>query len=475
MTDNHELVRTIRSRMLILPVIFGMVFMSVLVGYGSGVLWPIHTHPVSHPIQLTDAQLTKLEKILSSSSQDSGSGATSPTSDSDDPVSDYKSALLLLKKEYYGAPIDVKKERTLTYESIRGLLASLRDQFTSFLDPDEWSQFHATTRGDFEGIGALLEQAGAFTKIARPIEGGPAEKAGLLAEDVVVKVDGQSIKGKDINDVVHLIKGKRGTKVLVGILRGKKEMSFSITRALVEPAVVQHWMEDKQSKIGHIVLKEFNEKSVDQLQHAYDDLAKQNMKGLVLDLRYNPGGLLEVAIQVASMFIPKDQNETLNNVVVFIHEGSGQEQVRTLMDMPSHPSIPLVVLVNDGSASASEIVSGAIKDYGVGTLIGERTFGKGKVQTLFPLDDGSALRLTTALYFPPKHKDINFEHDEDGARIPGTGGIVPDIEIKQNPKWKVEDFKDKVNDLQLQKAVQFLKSRLSGLTTAQATQSLTKQ
>lgn len=474
MNDKQDMVRTMRSRLLVLPVILGILIMSILVGYGSGALWPSHYRSASRSVQLTDVQLTRLERILSASSQDGGSASTSAAGDSDDPVADYKSALMLLKKDYYGAPIDIKKERTLTYESIRGLLGSLRDQFTSFLDPDEWSQFHATTRGDFEGIGALLEQAGAFTKIARPIEGGPAEKAGLLAEDVVVRVDGQSIKGKDINAVVHLIKGKRGTKVQIGILRGKKEMAFSITRALVEPVVVQHWMEDKQSKIGHIVLKEFNEKSVDQLQRAYEDLARQNMKGLVLDLRYNPGGLLEVAIQVASLFIPKDQNETLNNVVVFIHEGNGQEQVRTLMDMQAHASIPLVVLVNEGSASASEIVSGAIKDYGVGTIMGERTFGKGKVQTLFPLDDGSALRLTTALYFPPKHKDINFQHDEDGARVPGTGGILPDIEIKQSPKWKVEDFKDKVNDLQLQKAVQFLKSRLSGLTTAQATQNLAK-
>ncbi len=474
MINRQDRVRNMRSRMLVLPVIFGLVIMSVLVGYGSGAIWPTHNRTVSRSVQFTDAQLTRLEHILAASSQDSGSAAVSVSGDVDDPVADYKSALMLLKKDYYGAPIDIKKERTLTYEGIRGLLASLHDQFTSFLDPDEWSQFHATTRGDFEGIGALLEQAGAFTKIARPIEGGPAEKAGLIPEDVVVRVDGQSIKGKDINSVVHLIKGKRGTKVLIGILRGKKEMSFSITRALVEPAVVQHWMEDKQSKIGHIVLKEFNEKSVDQLERAYEDLARQNVKGLVLDLRYNPGGLLEVAIQVASLFIPKDQNVNLNNVVVFIHEGNGQEQVRNLMDMQTHVAVPLVVLVNDGSASASEIVSGAIKDYGVGTLIGERTFGKGKVQTLFPLDDGSALRLTTALYFPPKHKDINFQHDEDGVRVPGTGGIVPDIEIKQSPKWKVEDFKDKVNDLQLQKAIQFLKSRLGGLTTAQATQSLTK-
>src|SRR5262249_43074931 len=121
-----------------------------------------------------------------------------------------------------------------------------------------------------------------------------------------------------------------------------------------------------------------------------------------------------------------------------------------------------------------EIVAGAIKDYGIATLIGERTFGKGRVQTLFPLEDGSALRLTTALYFPPKKHDINFKRDEDGARIPGTGGIVPDIEVKQSDKWKEEDFRDKVNDTQLQKALDFLRAKLTGLTTAQATQQVLK-
>ncbi len=402
---------------------------------------------------------------------ESGETQDSGTDSANDPLANYKTTLALLKKNYYGAPIDAKKTQQLTYESIRGMLGSLKDQFTSFLDPDEWGQMQIMTRGDFEGIGALLQPEGAQVKVARPIENSPAEKAGIKSDDVIVTVDAKPIKGKNLNDVVRLIKGKGGTKVTLGILRGKKELTFRITRARVEPPIVQHWMEDTQDGIGHIVLSEFNEKSIEQTEAAYEDLERKGMKALVFDLRFNPGGLLEVAIDVASLFIPPDENPALKNVVVYIREGSGREQGRTLRPLESrHKSIPLAVLVNDNSASASEIVTGAIKDYGVGTIIGERTFGKGKVQTLFPLAEGQAgaLRLTTALYFPPKKKDINFAHDDDGNRIPGTGGILPDIEVKQSPKWKMEDFRDKVNDVQLHKAIEFLRAKVHGATTAQA-------
>ena len=276
-----------------------------------------------------------------------------------------------------------------------------------------------------------------------------------------------------VNDVVHKIKGQEGTKVRLGILRGKAILEFTLKRALIEPPVVQHWMEDRDNKIGHILLSEFNEKSIAQIQKAYRDLNEQGVRALVFDLRYNPGGLLETAEDVASLFIPKDHESDLHNVVVFIHEGSGKEKGDRLRTPEfGIKRLPMVVLVNGNSASASEIVSGAIKDYGMATLMGERTYGKGRVQTLYPLDDGSALRLTTALYYPPRHYDINFERDLEGQKIEGTGGILPDIEVKQSTKWHAEDFKDKVNDLQLQAAVDFLRSRLNGKTVAEAREQL---
>jgi carboxyl-terminal processing protease len=412
---------------------------------------------------------------LAGNSATHGFGASDDAGSSvaDDPLENYKAAISLLKKSYYDGPIQPKKTRQLTYDAIRGMLDTLKDQFTSFLDPDDWSQMQVTTRGELEGIGAILEKDGPDVRVVEPIEDSPAEKIGVKPDDVIVRVDGKSVLGKDINDVVRVIKGPKGTTVRIGVLRGKTAIEFTIRRARVEPRVVKYWMEDSQNKIGHILLKEFNEKSIEQLNHAFDDLQHQGMKALVFDLRYNPGGLLNVAIDVASVFIPADDNASLDNAVVYVKEGTGNEQALRLKPPDrSYPHLPLVVLTNDNSASASEIVSGAIKDYNVGTVMGQRTFGKGLVQTLFPLDDHSALRLTTAKYFTPKHTDINRKKDAEGDPIPNSGGIVPDIPVVQSEKWKRQQFSDKVDDTQLQKALEFLRDRLKGMTVAQATQSV---
>jgi carboxyl-terminal processing protease len=465
---NHSPIRSLLGRLTLAPAIIGLVSTSVIFGYASTALRQSHH------------ESSEAQYMLTSRVDADDSGATdTPEPDirsrglAQDPLDNYRSTLALLKRNYYGGPIDSRRTRTLTYEAIRGMLGSLRDQFTSFLDPDDWSQMKETTEGDFEGIGALLEQEGAQVRIVRPIETSPAETAGIKADDVIVSVDGVSVKGLGVNDVVRRIKGQEGTRVRLGILRGRATLEFSLTRALIEPPVVQHWMEDSDGKIGHIVLSEFNEKSIAQIRKAYSDLNNQGMRALVFDLRYNPGGLLETAEDVASLFIPKDQDSDLHNVVVFIHEGSGKEKGDRLRTPEfSVKRMPMVVLVNGNSASASEIVSGALKDYGMATLIGERTYGKGRVQTLYPLDDGSALRLTTALYYPPRHYDINFERDPDGQKIEGTGGILPDIEVKQSPKWHAEDFKDKANDAQLDAALNFLRSRLNGKTVAEAREQL---
>jgi carboxyl-terminal processing protease len=454
------------TRLLIPPAVAALVSLSVLAGYARESLWTDMSHGAG-TVRRIELALAGRPAIGFGHSDDGSSSA------SEDPLENYKTAISLLKKSYYEGPIEPKKTRQLTYDAIRGMLDTLKDQFTSFLDPDDWSQMQVTTRGELEGIGALLEASGPDVKVVEPIEGSPAEKIGIKPDDVISRVDGKSVIGKSINDVVRLIKGPKGTLVRVGIIRGKTAMEFTIKRALVEPPVVKYWMEDAQGKIGHIVLKEFNEKSIEQLNHAFDDLDRQGMKALVFDLRYNPGGLLNVAIDVASVFIPADQSPNLDNAVVFVKEGTGNEQALRLKPPDrSYPHVPLVVLINDNSASASEIVSGAIKDYGVGTVMGQRTFGKGLVQTLFPLDDHSALRLTTAKYFTPKHTDINRKKDSDGDPIPHSGGIVPDIPIVQNEKWKAQQFSDKVDDTQLQKALEFLRDRLKGMTVAQATQSV---
>ena len=459
-----------QSRLLFLPILLGLFFVSTLAGYlanndsmTTAPLPPEARSSITMQTSRTDPPEAQ-EMSVPPNETDTGGDI--------DPVAGYKQAIALLGTHYYAPPMDTKKERQLTYEAIRGMLTSLRDQFTTFLDPAEWSQMQALTKGDFEGIGAYLDQkSGGFVRIVRPIPTSSAEKAGLQSGDQIVAVNGRSVRGKEMSEVIDLIKGPLGTRIRLGILRGNQTLAVTVMRTRVEPPVVQHWMEDGQYRIGHIVLSEFNERSMEQLNSAFHDLEKQKVKALVFDLRSNPGGLLDTAVSVASVFVPADGPEAaaLKKNVVILREGGGQEKGLKLRPYEhTHPQLPLVVLVNGNSASASEIVTGAIKDYGVGTIIGERTYGKGRVQTLIPMDDRSALRLTTQLYYPPRHMDINFQRDESGMRIPGTGGIAPDIEVKQSAAWKEENFRDKTNDLQLQTALCFLRARLQKKTVAEA-------
>jgi carboxyl-terminal processing protease len=464
--------QTPESRLLLVPILFCLFFLATLVGYLSNndSRTIVSAPPPPRTVQTSRAELPESGDIALP--QDEGPALEV------DPVADYKQAVALLSTNYYGPALDNRKTRQLTYEAIRGMLTSLRDQFTTFLDPAEWSQMQALTKGDFEGIGAYLDQkSSGFVRIVRPIPTSSAEKAGLQAGDQIIAVNGSSVRGKEMNDVINLIKGPLGTKIRLGILRGSRTLAVTVTRTHVEPPVVQHWMEDSQARIGHIVLSEFNERSMEQLNSAFRDLERQKMKALVFDMRSNPGGLLDTAVSVASIFVPVDGPEAalLKKNAVILREGGGQEKGMKLRPYEhSHGQLPLVVLVNGNSASASEIVTGAIKDYGVGTIIGERTYGKGRVQTLIPMDDHSALRLTTQLYYPPRHADINFRRDETGMRIAGTGGIAPDIEVKQPALWREENFRDKTNDLQLQTALCFLRARLQKKTVAEASDAVKK-
>ncbi|MGC8667456.1 MAG: S41 family peptidase [Chthonomonadales bacterium] len=382
------------------------------------------------------------------------------------PFEAYKQALDVLKKDYYGARIDAKKTRDLTYAAIRGMLYTLNDPFTSFLDPDEWTQMQQTTRGDFEGIGAVLEPYGQDVRVVRPIEGSPAYRAGLKPHDVIYSVTNYDqgskkttvVLGKNINDVVKLIKGPQGTRVDVAVIRKGRStpITFHLIRAHIEPPTVRYWMEDPVNKIGRILLNEFNEKSDAQFDKAYQALMAKGMRGLIFDLRYNPGGLLNVAIDIGSRFID-------SGPVVIIQEKNGQRQAYGARVRKHHVNVPVVVLINESSASASEIVAGAIKDNKAGILVGTHTFGKGLVQTLFPLSDGSALRLTTAKYFTPKGNDISNKYDEEHRPIFGTGGIKPDIAVTQPDTFTSLDWaeENKKNDAQLKKAIEVLRTRLA--------------
>ncbi|MEN6356763.1 MAG: S41 family peptidase [Armatimonadota bacterium] len=368
-------------------------------------------------------------------------------------IDTYSSVMDRLKADYYGGKVD---ERELTYSAIRGTLVALGDPFTRFMDPDEYKSMREDNEGTFTGIGAQLDtNKKSEVYIKEPLPDTPAERAGIKSNDVITHVDGKSIKGMDIEDVVKLIRGKEGTKVKLTIRRpGRaKTLDFVIMRQVVQFQKVRSRMVDQKNGIGYIRLYQFNEKSDEQFDKALYDLEKKHLKGLIFDLRGNPGGLLQVAVDIGSRFIE-------SGPVVIIQERGGQRNpLYVEEDKHNHKRYPLVVLVDKSSASASEIVSGAIKDDKAGTLVGVTTFGKGRVQTIMPLQDGSAVAITTAKYLTPNGTDIHKK------------GIKPDIVVEQPdidavmeklPEAERENYdpSDPKYDVQLSKAVDVLKVKL---------------
>lgn len=355
-------------------------------------------------------------------------------------IETYSAVMERLKSDYYGTK--TVNERELTYDAIRGTLHALGDPFTRFMDPDSYKKMREENEGNFTGIGAQLEtnkKGEVFIK--EPLPDTPAMRAGVKTNDVILAVDGKPIKNLDILDVVKLIRGKADTKVKLTLMRPgqKKPIIKVIVRKLVPFLMVKSRMADEKAKIGYIRLYMFNEKSDEQFDTAMSELEKQHIKGLVLDLRGNPGGLLTVAVDIGSRFIE-------SGPVVIIQERGGQKNPMYVEeDKHNHRRYPLAVLVDKQSASASEIVSGAIKDDGVGTLVGATTFGKGRVQTILPLPDGSAVAITTAKYLTPKGTDIHKK------------GIAPDVAVEAADNMDITDPK---TDNQLAAAIDVVKVKM---------------
>lgn len=355
-------------------------------------------------------------------------------------IETYSAVMDRLKSDYYGnKTID---EQEITYDAIRGTLHALGDPFTRFMDPESYKKMREENEGNFTGIGAQLDtNKNNEVYIKEPLPDTPAMKAGVKANDVIIAVDDKSIKGVDILEVVKLIRGVEGTRVKLTLRRpgAAKPIDKVIVRKTVQFQMVDFRMADETAKIGYIRLRQFNEKSDEQFDAALSSLEKKNIKGLVFDLRGNPGGLLSVAVDIGSRFIE-------SGPVVIIQERGGQKNsLYVEEDKHNHKRYPLVVLVDKSSASASEIVSGAIKDDEVGTLVGATTFGKGRVQTILPLQDGSAVAITTAKYLTPKGTDIHKK------------GIEPDIEVEAADNL---DPTDPATDNQLTAAVEVLKVKM---------------
>lgn len=354
-----------------------------------------------------------------------------------EPLNTYSRILPLIREKYYGK---VDNETQMTYTAIRGLLNSLDDPYTRFLDPIEYRDLREENTGEFEGIGAKLDPQPTkegFIRIVRPIEGGPAARAGIRRGDLIMKVDGKSIVGMDVDDAVKIIRGKAGTVVHLTVQHTgeTKPVDVAITRQPVEYQVVESRM--LPGNIGYVDLQQFNEMADPKLEQAIRDLDRKGMKGLILDLRGNPGGLLDAAISISSRFVPRG-----GGVVTIVEAGGDQDHRRTEPGKYLGGKWPLVLLVNRTSASASEIVAGAIKDNHAGTLVGTTTFGKGLVQTVVPMEDGSACMITTAHYLTPSGKDINRSRQQ-------RGGVEPDVPVEETEnQWLKGD------DVQLAKAEQ---------------------
>jgi len=364
-------------------------------------------------------------------------------------IDTYWTVLTELTDKYYGKKLD---SRQLTYYAIRGMLEPLNDPYTRFLDPKEAKDMREQNEGNFVGIGARLDVDDKTHQIyiREPLEKSPAERAGLRKGDVILKVDGKSIAGMDILEVVKKIRGQENTTVRLTIQRPKvvKPLEFSIVRAVVQYEIVKHEMLDPERKIGYIRLFSFNEKSDSKFDDALTDLEKNGMKALILDLRDNPGGLLTTAVDIGSRFIERGP-------IVIIRERGGRENTLSVEEEKhNHRRYPLAVVINSRSASASEIVAGAIRDNSAGVLVGATTFGKGKVQTIVPLIDGSALSITTAKYLTPNRVDIN------------KVGIKPDVEVAEPDAGSLDDEEDARRHPQVRKAREILEKRLDGVSAA---------
>jgi carboxyl-terminal processing protease len=355
--------------------------------------------------------------------------ASSSVNPADPEMKTFWEAYKILEEGYYGDDLATGKD--LEYNAIRGVIFGLEDQFTSFVSPDAAKLIDEDATGSFSGIGAYvqLNQQRAL-EITKVFPDSPAERAGLLAGDLILEVNGESLVGGDLSEQVAKVRGPEGSTATFTIAREGEEKPFEIdiTRARIEIKLVESKM--LEDNIAYVALSKFDAvNTADQLQKAVSDLLAQNPRALIFDLRDNPGGYLDQSVDVADMFLTE-------GVALIERFKSGDEREYATTDKGIAQNIPLVVLVNGGSASAAEIVAGALQDRDRAELIGETTFGKGSVQQINRLSDGSQLRVTIARWFTPNDRAIHGE------------GITPDIVVDRGEDPKV--------DPQLDRAVEYI-------------------
>lgn len=341
-------------------------------------------------------------------------------------------------EKYYVGDLD----QTAMEEGIyKGLVSSVGDPYTTYYTKEEFDSLMEKTSGVYAGIGVqmMIDQTDNSILVTDVFEGSPAAKAGMLPKDKIVGAEGQPLTGDDFNEAPKIIKGKPGTKVTVTVFRPStnETLDLEMKRENVIYPSVSHKM--LEGNINYIKISSFEELTYEQFKEALEAGNKANAQGLIIDVRDNPGGLLDVTVEIVDELIPK-------GVIVSTKDKEGK--VKEMSSDDEYLDIPIVVLVNERSASASEVLSGALKDHNRAVLVGNRTFGKGIVQTIMPLTDGSAIKVTTSQYFTPS-----------GVCIQGEG-IEPDYKVDLAPELMIKAKLEYNEDLQLQKAVEVLKDQL---------------
>jgi len=410
---NSKIIRTILV-LLVLGLLMGISFS---IGLAAGISLP-------STVSLPSLPILPANPVVATPS------TTQTTIDRETLLKPFGQAGDLVHENYVDQPVD---DQLLMQGAIRGMLEALGDPYSGYLTSDEYQQANAPLRGEYDGIGAWVDTSGKYLTIISPMEGSPAEKAGLKAGDQIIGVDGEDVTSLDPQLVLRRVLGPAGTTVRLTILREGEEKPFevSIVRQKITLETVSAKMLD--NNIAYIKITQFGERTDRDLRTRLRELLRNNPTGLILDLRNNPGGYLNTAINITSQFIG-------NGVIMIEQYGNGEKVSYQARPGGLATDIPLVVLVNEGSASASEITAGAIQDRGRGLLVGTKTFGKGTVQTWRQLQDNAgAVKITIARWLTPNERQINGE------------GLMPDVVVEMT-----EEDQKANRDPQLEKAVELL-------------------
>ena len=349
--------------------------------------------------------------------------------------------------------------------ALQGMISHL-DPHSAYLSVKKHDALMNDTKQQFGGIGVMISIHNEWLTVIEPLEGGPGAKAGLMSGDRIIRIGDKTTKGFTTQDAVDVLRGKPGTEVTITIQRGKDvEKEIKLVREIIKTKSVRDLFgrgdfDLLKDQIGYVRLRGFSDKTSTELENALAQMERGGMKALVLDLRDNPGGLLTQSVRVTEMFVKNGQ------LVVSTEGRNAREQEKLFASAKNHRKLPMVVLVNGGSASASEIVAGCLQDLKRADLVGTKTFGKGSVQSILPLRDGSAIRLTTAKYYTPSHRIIHEKGIEPDYKVDMTPEQISDV-IRQRSPIGLSDLSEKdqtrvraAKDLQLEKGLELLRAKL---------------